>query len=79
MTAILDRVPTERIGERARAARPGVTLLRALTAVLFALGWAVARVLGLLWLAVAWMAIAVAEGWREGRAANGRRARTRQR
>lgn len=79
MTAILDRVPTDRISARARAARPGVTLLRALTAVLFGLGWIVARVLGALWLVAAWMAIAVAEGWQEGRAANGRRARTRQR
>ena len=69
MTATpLDRVPVERIGERARNAKPGRTLLVVLTGLLFALGWAAFKVLALAWLAVAWTGAAVAEGWVSARA-----------
>jgi hypothetical protein len=63
----LDRVPVERISERARAARPGRTLLVVLTGLLFALGWVAFKTLALAWLGVAWTGAAVAEGWMSAR------------
>lgn len=66
-------VPVERIGQRARRARPGFVLLTFIAALFFGTGWIAAKALSALWLGVVWSAIAVAEGWREGRKAAGNR------
>ena len=60
-----DRV--QRITDRARAIRPGRSVLTALAAVLFALGWVVAKASGVVWLALTWSAAAVQIGWEEAR------------
>jgi hypothetical protein len=76
VTAVLDRVPLERIGERAARARPGVVALTVVAAVLFGLGWAAWRVCAAVrqvavnvWRGAVWCGAAVAEGWVSARAA----------
>jgi uncharacterized membrane protein YedE/YeeE len=69
-------VPLDRIGQRARAARPGRTALVVVTAVLFGLGWVAYKLCAVTWLAIAWCGSAVIEGWQEARKAEAvRRAR----
>lgn len=63
-----DRIPLDRIGDRARAARPGRAVLVVIAAVLFGLGWAACRACALSWLAVAWCGCAVIEGWQSAKA-----------
>ena len=63
--AVLSRVPVDQIGAQARQARPGLAVLTVIAAVFFGLGWCAAKAV----LAVAWCAVAVREGWREGRKA----------
>ena len=65
--AVLDVVPVERISARARAISPLKTLLALLFVVPFALGWLAAKVVGVVWIAVAWLLAAAAEGWDAGR------------
>lgn len=67
MTTILERVPVAKITAQAREIRLARTLLVVLAAVLFGVGWLAARAVGVLWLACAWSAVAVREGWRAGR------------
>jgi hypothetical protein len=67
MTAVLDRVPVDSITEQARQVRFWRTVLTVVAGVLFGAGWLVAKLFGVLWLAAAWCAVAVREGWREGR------------
>lgn len=67
ISSVLDTVPIERISAQAREVRFWRTVLAALAGLLFGLGWLVAKVFGVLWLAAAWSAVAVREGWREGR------------
>lgn len=67
MTAVLDRVPIDRISAEAREVRFGRTLLTVVAAILFGIGWLAAKVVGLVWRAVAWCAIAVKVGWLEAR------------
>lgn len=67
--SVADRIPLDRIGDRARAARPGHTVLVVIAAVLFGLGWAAFKACALSWLAVAWCGCAVIEGWQSARAA----------
>jgi len=69
LTYVADRVPLDRIGDRARQARPGRTALIVIAAVLFGLGWVAFRALALSWLAVAWCGSAVIEGWQSAKAA----------
>jgi hypothetical protein len=66
-TTILDRVPVEHITEQARQAHPGRAVAVVLATVLLRTGWLLARSLSAFWLGAAWCAIAVREGWREGR------------
>ena len=66
---VLERVPLDRIDERARAADPGRAAATVIAAVLFGLGWLAARALSIMWAGVAWSASAVAEGWAQGRSA----------
>jgi hypothetical protein len=67
VTAVLDRVDLDAITEQARQVRFGRTVLTVVAAVLFGAGWLVAKCFGIVWLASAWCAVAVREGWREGR------------
>ena len=69
MTTITQRVPLDRIDERARSARPGRVAATVVVSVLFAAAWLVARTLSVLWVGLAWSASAVAEGWAAGRSA----------
>lgn len=69
MSSVAERVPLDRIERRARAAKPGRTALVVVASVLFGLGWLIARVLGVLWIGLAYAASAVAEGWVAGRSA----------
>lgn len=58
----------DRITARAKAIRPGRTFLTMLAAVLYGLGWLVAKAFGVLWLALTWCAAAVQVGWEDSRA-----------
>lgn len=58
-----DRVPLDRIEDRARQARPGRAVLMVIASVLFGLGWLAFRACAWSWLAVAWCGSAVVEGW----------------
>lgn len=68
----VDQVPADvrlaRITARARAIRPGRTFLTMLAAVLYGLGWLIAKTFGVLWLALTWCAAAVQVGWEDARA-----------
>ena len=67
MTAVLDRVDLDAITEQARQVRFWRTVLTLVAGVLFGAGWLVAKCFTVSWLAVSWCAVAVREGWREGR------------
>ena len=67
MTTVLDRVPVERISERARGADPARVVLTVIAGVLFGLGWAAWKVAAGAWLVIAWCGCAVAEGWQSAR------------
>lgn len=76
MTTITERVPMERISQRAHAARPGRSVLAVIAGLLFGLGWLGYKTLAVAWLTAAWCASAVIEGWQEARKAEAvRRAR----
>ncbi len=66
-TSVLDRVPVDAITEQARQVKFWRTALTVIAGVLFGAGWLTAKGFGVLWLASAWCAVAVREGWREGR------------
>jgi hypothetical protein len=68
-TSVLDRVPVERISERAARARPGVVVLTVIAAVFFGLGWVTCKAFSGAWFAAAWCGSAVAEGWIAAKAA----------
>lgn len=67
MTTLLERVPVDRITARAREVHFGRSVLTLIAAVLFGLGWLVAKVFTVLWLALTWSWAAIALGWREAR------------
>lgn len=76
MTSITERVPVDAITLRARQASPGRTVLAVIAGLLFGLGWLGYKTLAVAWLAAAWCASAVIEGWAEARKAEAvRRAR----
>jgi hypothetical protein len=62
-TDVLARVPVDEITAQAREARPGRTALTLIAAVLFGLGWLVAKVFAVAWLALTWSWTAVRLGW----------------
>lgn len=64
-------VPVERITAEARQVRFGRTVLTVLAALLFSVGWCVAKLAGGLWLVVAWAATAVKVGWVEAHKGSG--------
>jgi hypothetical protein len=63
VTAVLERVPVDRISVEARSVHAGRVLLTVFAALFFAIGWVTAKA----WLAVAWCAVAVKVGWQEAR------------
>jgi hypothetical protein len=71
---MLDRVPVEQISREARQIQFGRVLLTLFAGLFFVIGWLVAKLFGVLWLAVAWSAAAVKVGWQEGRKTPLRRA-----
>jgi hypothetical protein len=62
----LDRL--DRITAEARDVEIGRAILTLIAAVLFAIGWVAAKVVGVVWLSLAWSATAVRLGWSEARA-----------
>ena len=68
MTSVAERVPLDRIEQRARQAHPGRVLLTLLAGLLFALGWAAYKACAVAWLALAWTGSAVIEGWSSAKA-----------
>lgn len=72
MTAVLDRVPLDRISADAREVQFGRTLLTILAGIFYGIGWLAAKAVGLLWRAMAWVGVAVKVGWMEARATGGR-------
>lgn len=69
--AVLDRVPVDRITAEARDIRLGRALLTLLAGVFYVIGWIAAKVVGVVWFAVAWAGTAVKVGWAEARASSG--------
>lgn len=74
MTAILDRVPIDRITAEARQIDSKRVALTLIAAVLYGVGWLAARVWGVvgavlvaLWRALVWSATAVKIGWVDAR------------
>jgi uncharacterized membrane protein YedE/YeeE len=70
LTSVAERIPLDRIEQRARSARPGRTVLVVIASVLFAVGWLACKVCSVAWLALAFSGSAVAEGWQSARTAN---------
>ena len=68
MTSVTERIPLDRIEQRARHARPGRAVLVVVASVLFGLGWLAYKACALAWLAAAWCGSAVIEGWQSAKA-----------
>ena len=62
-TSVLDRVPLDEITAQARQVRFGRSVLTLAAAVLFGIGWTVAKVLAVAFLAAAWSWTALRVGW----------------
>lgn len=71
--AVLDRIPVGQIGDEAREVQFSRVLVAAITGVLFGLGWVVAKVVGAVWFALVWSAVAVKVGYQAGREPRERR------
>lgn len=72
MTAVLNRVPLDRISAEAREVHFGRLMLTIVAGILFGIGWLAAKSVALVWRAVAWVAVAVKIGWMEARTTGGR-------
>jgi len=71
--AVLDRIPVGQIGDEAREVQFSRVLVAVITGVLFGLGWVVAKVVGAVWFALVWSAVAVKVGYQAGREPRERR------
>lgn len=74
MTAILDRIPVDRITAEARQVDSKRIVLTVIAAVLYGIGWLAARiwevigvVLSVVWRGFVWAAVAVKFGWVDAR------------
>lgn len=67
--SLLERVPVDGITAQARQVRFWRTIGNVLAFLLIGAGFIAARILGGVWLGTAWCAVAVRQGWREGRSA----------
>jgi hypothetical protein len=72
MTALLERVPIDRITDEARDIQFWRTVLKVIAAVLYGIGWVAAKTLGFIWLGLCWAGAAVKLGWIEARKPAGR-------
>ena len=63
MTAVLDRVPVDRITDEARDVDFWRTVLTVFAAVLYGIGWLAAKTFVVLWRALVWAGVAVKVGW----------------
>lgn len=68
MTSVTERIPLDRIEQRARHARPGRAVLVVIASLLFGLGWLACKTCAVAWLALAWCGSAVIEGWQSAKA-----------
>lgn len=68
MTSVTERIPLDRIEQRARHARPGRAVLVVVASLLFGLGWLACKACAVAWLALAWTGSAVIEGWSTAKA-----------
>jgi hypothetical protein len=64
---LLDRVPVERITTEARQVHFGRTLLTLLAGLFWLVGWSVGKAFTAVWLALAFVAVAVRIGWSDAR------------
>ena len=62
-TAILDRVPVDRISERAREVRPAPVLLQLIGGFFWLLGFLTAKLFAGLWVIATWTFSAMSTGW----------------
>jgi NAD(P)-dependent dehydrogenase (short-subunit alcohol dehydrogenase family) len=62
LSIIAERVPVAEVSRQAREVRFGVTVVAAVTGVLFGIGWLIAKLFAVAWLALAWTATAVRLG-----------------
>ena len=67
MTAITERLDLDTITAQAREVHFWRTVLTLVAALLFGLGWVLAKTFAVAWLAAAWSFTAVRVGWQEGR------------
>lgn len=65
--AVLERVPVDRITDKAREIRFSRSVVVALCGLLYALGWIAAKAFGLLWFSAVWVGAAVVVGWTDAR------------
>ena len=72
MTALTERIPLDGITAQAREVHFWRTVLTVIAALLFGLGWLLAKTFAVLWLAAAWSFTAIRVGWQEGRKASGK-------
>jgi len=68
VTVITGRVPVAEISRQARDIRFGRSVLALVTGVLFAAGWALAKLFAVAWLTAAWSTTAVRVGWQHAQA-----------
>lgn len=67
MTAVLDRVPVDRISAEVKDIQFWRTVLTGIAGLLYGLGWVVGKTFTVLWLAMVWVGIAVKVGWQDAR------------
>jgi hypothetical protein len=67
MTAVLERVPVDRITAEAKDIQFWRTVLTVLAGLLYGLGWVTAKTFTVLWRAVVWVGVAVKVGWQDAR------------
>jgi hypothetical protein len=67
----IDRAFVDRVSAEAKQVHFWKTVLLAIAAVLFGLGWLIGKTFTVLWLVCTWTFAAVREGFREARKASG--------
>lgn len=67
MTAVLERVPVDRITSEAKDIQFWRTLLTVLAGLLYGIGWVAAKTVAAVWRAACWAAVAVKVGWTDAR------------
>jgi hypothetical protein len=72
---VLDNVPVGRITAQAREVHFWRTVLTIIAGLLFGVGWLAYKSLAVTWLAAAWSACAIREGWRSAKSGQTRRVR----